>query len=275
MNKAKGCFITILSIFILVVFVFLCISLTDLNGSGNGKDILFLGVDEREESNDFKGLTDTIIIYHISSWGKKDSLISIPRDTRVQLEEYGWNKINAAYKFGGEEMIKQEIYELTDIEIDRVMVINFNGFKEIIDILGGIEIVVEEPLHDELSGADFDPGTYIMSGEEALSFARCRATARADLDRMDRQQYLLNEIIRQKFNFSMVTKAPQIIKVLSNKTRSDFTIWDFGSTGFVLLFSSKNINRITVPTKSAMIDDISYQIADEDEVKEFLSGYLK
>jgi len=275
MNKAKGCFITILSIFILVVFVFLCISLTDLNGSGNGKDILFLGVDEREESNDFKGLTDTIIIYHISSWGKKDSLISIPRDTRVQLEEYGWNKINAAYKFGGEEMIKQEIYELTDIEIDRVMVINFNGFKEIIDILGGIEIVVEEPLHDELSGADFDPGTYIMSGEEALSFARCRATARADLDRMDRQQYLLNEIIRQKFNFSMVTKAPQIIKVLSNKTRSDFTIWDFGSTGFVLLFSSKNINRIMIPTKSAMIDDISYQIADEDEVKEFLSGYLK
>lgn len=275
MNKVKGCFITILTIFILVVFIFLCISLTDLNGSGNGKDILFLGVDVREESNGFKGLTDTIIIYHISSWGKKDSLISIPRDTRVQLEEYGWNKINAAYKFGGEEMIKQEIYELTGIEIDRVMVINFNGFKEIIDILGGIEIVVEEPLHDELSGADFDPGTYTMSGEQALSFARCRVTVRADLDRMDRQQYLLNEIIRQKFNFSMVTKAPQIIKVLSNKTRSDFTIWDFGSTGFVLLFSSKNINCIKIPTKSAMIDDISYQIADEDEVKEFLSGYLK
>ena len=275
MNKAKGCFITILTIFILVVFIFLCISLTDLNGSGNGKDILLLGVDVREESNGFKGLTDTIIIYHISSWGKKDSLISIPRDTRVQLEEYEWNKINAAYKFGGEEMIKQEIYELTGIEIDRVMIINFNGFKEIIDILGGIEIVVEESLHDELSGADFDPGTYTMSGEEALSFARCRATARADLDRMDRQQYLLNEIIRQKFNFSMIKKAPQVIKVLNNETRSDFTIWDFGSTGFVLLFSSKNINRITIPTKSAMIDDISYQIADEDEVKEFLSGYLK
>ncbi|MBC8387757.1 MAG: LCP family protein [Actinobacteria bacterium] len=275
MNKVKGCFITILTIFILVVFIFLCISLMDLNGSGNGKDILFLGVDVREESNGFKGLTDTIIIYHISSWGKKDSLISIPRDTRVQLEEYGWNKINAAYKFGGEEMIKQEIYELTGIEIDRVMVINFNGFKEIIDVLGGIEITVEEPLHDELSGADFDPGTYTMSGEQALSFARCRATARADIDRVDRQKYLLNEIIRQKFNFSMVTKAPQIIKVLNNETRSDFTIWDFGSTGFVLLFSSKDMNRITVPTKSAMIDDISYQIVDEDEVKEFLSGYLK
>ena len=275
MNKAKGCFITILTIFILVVFIFLCISLTDLNGSGNGKDILLLGVDEREENNDFRGRTDTIIIYHISSWGKKDSLISIPRDTRVQLEVYGWNKINAAYVYGGDEMIKQEIYELTGIEIDRVMVINFNGFKEIIDILGGVEITVEEPLHDELSGADFDPGTYTMSGEQALSFARCRATARADIDRVDRQKYLLNEIMRQKFNFSMIKKAPQVIKVLNSETRSDFTIWDFCSTGFVLLFSSKDINCITIPTKSAMIDGISYQIADEDGVKEFLSGYLK
>lgn len=275
MNKARGCFITILIIFMLVVFVFLFVSLMDSDADGNGKDILILGIDEREGRNDFKGRTDTIIIYHISSWGKKDSLISIPRDTRVQLEGYGWNKINAAYVYGGEEMIKQEIYELTGIEIDRVMVINFRGFMEIIDILGGIEIVVEEPLHDELSGADFDPGTYTISGEQALSFARCRATARADIDRIDRQQYLLNEIIRQKFNFSMITKMPQIIKVLSSETRSDFTIWDFCSTGFVLLFSSKDINRITIPTKSAMIDDISYQIADEDEVKEFLSGYLK
>jgi len=247
----------------------------DSDVDGNGKDILILGIDEREGRNDFKGRTDTIIIYHISSWGKKDSLISIPRDIRVQLEGYGWNKINAAYVYGGEEMIKQEIYELTGIEIDRVMIINFNGFKRIIDILGGIEIVVEEPLHDELSGADFDPGTYTMSGEQALSFARCRVTARADIDRIDRQQYLLNEIIRQKFNFSMITKTPQIIKVLNSETRSDFTIWDFCSTGFVLLFSSKDINRIMIPTKSAMIDDVSYQIADEDEVKEFLSGYLK
>lgn len=275
MNKARGCFITILIIFILVIFVFLFVSLMDSDADGNGKDILILGIDEREGRNDFKGRTDTIIIYHISSWGKKDSLISIPRDTRVQLEGYGWNKINAAHVYGGEEMIKQEIYELTGIEIDRVMIINFNGFKRIIDILGGIEIVVEEPLHDELSGADFDPGTYTMSGDQALSFARCRATARADLDRIDRQQYLLNEIIRQKFNFSMITKTPQIIKVLSSETRSDFTIWDFCSTGFVLLFSSKDINRITIPTKSAMIDGISYQIADEDEVKEFLSGYTK
>jgi len=274
MNKAKVCFITILTIFILVVFIFLCISLIDLNPGG--KDILLLGMDEREDSNEFKSLTDTIIIYHVSSWGKKDSLISIPRDIRVQLEGYGWNKINAAYKYGGNEMIKQEIYELTGIEIDRVMVANFNGFKEIIDILGGIEIKVEEPLHDPKSGADFDPGTYTMNGEQSLAFVRDRSsTAGSDFDRVNRQKYLLNEIIKQKLNFSIVFKAPQIIEVLNQETRSDFTIWDFGSMGFVLLFSSKDMNQITVPTESADIDGISYLIADKDEVADFLSDYLK
>jgi LCP family protein required for cell wall assembly len=273
MNKVKGCFITILIIFILVVLVFLLIPLINLNPGG--KDILLLGIDEREDSNEFKGLTDTIIIYHVSSWGKKDSLISIPRDTRVQLEGYGWNKINAAYEFGGYEMIKQEIYKLTGIEIDRVMVVNFKGFEKIIDMLGGIKITVEEPLHDPLSGADFDPGTYTMSGEEALSFARCRSTARADLDRVDRQKYLLSEIIRQKLNFSIITKAPRIIGVLNEETRSDFTIWDFGSIGFVLLFPSKDMNQITIPTEPANIDGISYLIADKEEVVDFLSDYLK
>lgn len=270
MNKAKGCFITILTIFILVVFAFLCVFLTDLNPIG--KNMLILGIDKREGSSE---LTDTIIIYHISKWGEKDSLISIPRDTRVYLDGYGWNKINASYLYGGEEMIKNEIYKLTGIETDKFIIIDFSGFEEIIDILGGVEIVVEEHLHDPLSEADFNPGTYTMNGKQALSFARCRATAGGDFDRIARQQYLINEIIKQKFNLSIVDRAPQIIEVLNGKTQTDFTIWDFCSIGFMLLFSGGDMNRVTIPTVSAYIDNISFQIAEEEEVKEFLSDYLK
>jgi LCP family protein required for cell wall assembly len=270
MNKAKGCFVTILTIFALVVFVLLCVFLTDL--SPIGRNILILGIDKREGSSD---LTDTIIIYHISKWGEKDSLISIPRDTRVYLDEHGWNKINASYLYGGEEMIKQEIYELTGIETDRFIIIDFTGFEEIIDILGGVEIVVEENLHDPLSEADFNPGTYTMNGKQALSFARCRATARGDFDRIARQQYLIKEIIKQKFNLSMIARAPQIIEILNRKTQTDFTIWDFCSIGFMLLFSGGDMNSGTIPTVSANIDNISFQIAEEEEIKEFLSDYLK
>ena len=294
MNKVKGCFISIVSIFVLIVLVLLCITLMD-TGRATGeerssfitqlfssKDLLFLGLDDRGESNSFEGRTDTIIIFHLSGQGNNETLISIPRDTRVYLDEKGWNKINAAYVYGGTKMTKQEILELTGIDIDRVMIVNFNSFKRIIDILGGVKIVVDEPLHDPLSGADFEPGEYLMDGDQALSFARCRSTARADLDRMDRQQYLLNELIKQKADLATILKilnpfndASDIFTVLNEETRSDFTIWDFCSIGFVLLFSNKDIDRVTIPTQPANIDGISYLLADDEEVKSFLSEYLK
>jgi LCP family protein required for cell wall assembly len=294
MNRVRGCFITFISIFVLICFALLCVLLLNTGFGGQSptpgglaglfasRDLLILGLDEREDSNDFIGRTDTIIVFHISDWGEKDALISIPRDTRVNLEGRGWNKINAAYVYGGADMTKDEIYQLTGIDVDRTMILNFNGFKRIIDILGGVWITVKEPLHDPLSGADFEPGDYLMSGEEALSFARCRSTARADLDRMDRQQYLLNELIKQKGNLPTIMKilnpfndASDVFMVLREETRSDFTIWDFCSIGFVLLFSNKDIERVTIPTTGATIDGISYLLADEDEVKAFLSDYLK
>lgn len=294
MNRARGCFITIVSLFVLISLIFLCVFFIDANSSGSkesspgslslfaSRDLLFLGLDEREDSNDFIGRTDTIIVFHISNPGEKDSLISIPRDIRVNLKDHGWNKINAAYVYGGTEMIKQEIKKLTGIDIDRTIILNFNSFIRVIDVLGGVRIIVEEPLHDPLSGADFEPGEYLMDGEQALSFARCRSTARADLDRVNRQQYLLNELIRQKANFSTIMKilnpfndASDIFIILKEETKSDFSIWDFCSIGFVLLFSSNDIERVTIPTTGANIEGISYLLADEEEVKEFLLDYLK
>jgi LCP family protein required for cell wall assembly len=295
MNRVRGCFITIISIIALVCIALLCVFLLN-KGSGGGdsesaglgggiagsKNLLFLGLDEREDSNDFVGRTDTIIILHISGGQENNVLISIPRDTRVHLEDKGWNKINAAYVYGGADMTKFEIKQLTGIDVDRTMVLNFNGFKKVIDILGGVWITVDEPLHDPLSGADFEPGQYLMDGEMALSFARCRSTARADLDRVDRQQYLLNELIKQKANLSTISSiinpfndASDIFTVFNEETRSDFTIWDFCSIGFVLLFSNKDIERVTIPVTGATIDGISYLLADEEEVRQFLSDYLK
>lgn len=284
MNKVKGCFITIIVIFIIGLILVLLITLFNPGDTSDGQaatigfggnDYLFLGVDEREGLSDFNGRTDTIIIYHISRWGQKDCLISIPRDTRVELEGYGWNKINAAYVYGKEEMLKDEIYELTGINIDRTMLLNFDGFKKVIDVLGGVEIVVDVPLHDPLSGANFDPDTYTMNGEQALSFARCRATAGGDFDRVDRQKYLLSELLRQKMNSSLILKAPQLLSILSTDTKSDFSLFDYSKLVLTLMLSNKDIERITIPGKTANIDGVSYIISDDQEVKEFLSKYIK
>ena len=291
MSKAKGCFIAVVVVFFIGLLLALIFILPNViqsdsdqvsSGSDGGgfslgfgaKNYLFAGIDEREGSEDFKGRTDTIMIYHISDWGKKDVLISIPRDARVNLDGHGWNKINAAYVYGGAEMLKDEIHELTGIKVDRTMLINFDGFIKVIDALGGVEITVDEPMHDPLSGSDFEPGTYVMSGEEALAFARNRKTAKGDFDRVDRQKYLISEVMKQKLNASIIFKAPELISIFNEETRSDFSTFDFINFGTILLFSDKDIERITLPGESQTIDGISYVIVDEEEAREFLREYL-
>ncbi|MBM3706845.1 MAG: LytR family transcriptional regulator [Actinobacteria bacterium] len=298
MNKARGCFISFVIFFFIALIIVLIISFPNLRRSFEddsarniseesaesslqglsfnfgSKNYLFLGIDEKEGTRDFKGRTDTIMILHTGSLGKRDYLISIPRDTRVKLKGHGWNKINAAYVYGGEQMIKDEIYKLTGIETSRTMVINFEGFKKVIDALGGVVITVDEAMHDPLSGANFDPGTYLMNGEEALAFSRCRKTSGGDFDRVDRQKYLISEVIKQKMNFSVIGNAPQLIPILNEETKSDFSILDYITLGAVLVFSDKNIERITIPGKTSTIDGVSYVIVDEKEAKKFLSEYI-
>jgi len=308
MNKTKGCFITFI-IIVLVAVIFLIFfiyknpktenksvsestkieskDLTSDNKSSetslnltinniyndNSDDYLFLGIDERENQNKFEGRTDTIIIYHIGSNGM-DALISIPRDTKVELKGHGTNKINAAYEYGGANMISDEIYKLTDIGIDKVMVVNFAGFKKIIDALGGVKITITEPLHDSKSGSNFDPGTYNFNGDQALAFVRNRATAKGDFDRMNRQKYLLSELFKQKANFSIISKIPSIIKILREETRSDFSTWDYLKIGFKLIKNKNNLKLLTLPGKTKTINNISYVIVNDKEAKTYLKENL-
>jgi LCP family protein required for cell wall assembly len=299
MNKARGCFIAFIVIFISGLLIALIVafplmrsssqqqneqqqegtqqsdpSVTTYKGGGSG-NYLFLGVDARGDLKEFSGRTDTIIILHVSGFGKKDVLISIPRDTRVKLEGHGNAKINAAYVYGGKDMLKQEIYELTGIGISRTMLVNFEGFKNLVDALGGVTITVDEPMHDPLSGADFEPGTYLMDGEMALAFSRCRKTSQGDFDRVDRQKYLLGELMKQKLNASIIGKAPQLLGILNEYTKSDFSTFDYLKLATILLLSDRDFIQVTIPGKSQTIDGVSYVISHEEQVKEFLSDYLK
>ncbi|MHB1254364.1 MAG: LCP family protein [Candidatus Humimicrobiaceae bacterium] len=308
MNKTRGCFIIFFIIFLIAaIFIVFFIQKTpktqtgstitnsedqsnnsnsinteagstfDLSPSNiykdNSDDYLFLGIDERENQNKFQGRTDTIILYHAGSNGV-DALISIPRDTKVELKDHGTNKINAAYEYGGPQMISDEIYKLTDIGVDKIMLVNFAGFKKIIDALGGISITITESLHDDKSGSDFEPGTYNFTGEQALAFARNRATAKGDFDRMDRQKYLLSEVFKQKANFSIIPKIPAIISILREETRSNFSIWDYLKIGFRLIKNKNNLKLLTLPGKTKTINKISYVIVDDKEAKSYLSDNL-
>lgn len=308
MNKTKGCFIVFIIIFLIaVIFLVFFIQKTPKTDTGstvagttsgskdstsdnaktgtslnlsiskiyrdNSADYLFLGIDERENQDKFQGRTDTIILYHLGSNGV-DALISLPRDTLVELKGHGTNKINAAYEFGGADMISDEIYKLTDIGVDKIMLVNFAGFKKIIDALGGVNITITEPLHDPMSGSDFNPGTYNFNGEQALAFARNRATAKGDFDRMDRQKYLLSEVFRQKANFSVIPKIPSIIRILKEETKSNFSTWDYLKIGLGLIKNKNSLKLLTLPGKTKTINKISYVLVNDKEAKAYLNENL-
>lgn len=308
MNKTKGCFIVFIIIFfIAVIFLVFFIQKTPKTDTGstvagttsgskdstsdnaktgtslnlsinniyrdNSADYLFLGIDERENQDKFQGRTDTIILYHLGSNGV-DALISLPRDTLVELKGHGTNKINAAYEFGGADMISDEIYKLTDIGVDKIMLVNFAGFKKIIDALGGVNITITEPLHDPKSGSDFNPGTYNFNGEQALAFARNRETAKGDFDRMDRQKYLLSEVFRQKANFSIIPKIPSIIRILKEETKSNFSTWDYLKIGLGLIKNKNSLKLLTLPGKTKTINKISYVLVNDKEAKAYLNENL-
>jgi anionic cell wall polymer biosynthesis LytR-Cps2A-Psr (LCP) family protein len=114
-----------------------------------------------------------------------------------------------------------------------------------------------------------------MNGEQALAFARDRKSAKGDFDRVDRQKYLINEIFKQKFNISIIGKAPRLLNIISEDTKSDFSTIDYINLGTILLFSNKDFERITIPGETATIDGISYVVVDVAAVKKFLNGYLE
>jgi len=271
MNKARGCFIFFIIVALIVsIFIFIFIS----SGSSDSTNYLFLGIDEEGEKGEFKGRTDTIIIFSINT-DKKTALISVPRDTRVNLEGHGFSKINAAYVYGGTQMTKNEIFKLTGLEIYKTMLVDFEGFMNIVDVLGGVTIKIDEPLHDPFSGADFDPGTYTFNGSQALSFARCRSTSAGDFDRMDRQKYLLSELFRQRANIAIIPKIPDIIDLLEKETKSDFNIYDYFKISIALMKNRENLNLLTLPGQSQTIDKISYVIIDEVQAKNYILENLK
>ncbi len=176
-------------------------------------NILALGVDRRSNAGYVSGtLTDTIMIASLDSKKKNVTVISIPRDLYVKMDDFTSGKINSAYAFGGVELTQRVVGEVLGIPIHYFAIVDFESFEEAIDILGGIEVDVEKAFDDytypifgkELDecGGDpeyncryehlhFDAGLQYMDGETALAFARSRhaeGSEGSDFSRIKRQQ---------------------------------------------------------------------------------------
>ncbi|RKT53514.1 LCP family protein [Saccharothrix australiensis] len=139
--------------------------------------------------------TDTIMILHIPDGSGKSTLVSVPRDSYVDIPGNGKNKINAAFAFGGAPLLVQTVEGATGLRIDHYMEIGFGGFAGIVDAVGGVDMCIKEPMNDPLAGLDLQPGCpQELDGAQALGFVRTRAFASADLQRVQNQREFLSAL---------------------------------------------------------------------------------
>ena len=238
---------------------------------GGPVTFLIIGCDKRAKEND-PGRSDTLMVLRMDPAKKVAYLISIPRDSRVEVPGHGMTKINAAYAYGGADLSADTVSNVLGLEINHYVVVDFQGFKDIVDALGGIDINVKKKIRDHFDGnyVSFNPGMHHFNGQEALEYVRVRHVD-DDFGRMGRQQQFLRAVMDKLTRFSNIWKIPELAGIASRNIKTDP---DLGFTQIVSYgeqiksIGRKNIHMITLPALSTneMIDGLSYVILNKPQM---------
>lgn len=230
-------------------------------------NILVMGVD----SVDGTHRSDTIFVLGINPAKSRVSMLSIPRDTRVVINGRA-RKINEILPRYGVEVLRSLIEDLLQIQISRYVEVGFQSFINIVDILGGLEINIEKPMHyDDNWGKvhiHFDPGLQTLDGRQALNYVRFRADALADLGRIKRQQTFMKVLFEKVMTPATVVKLPQIVGQVFEHIKTDFSLPEV----FTLIkgFESYRVSfkNASLPGEARYVDKISYYLPFKDKAVE-------
>lgn len=181
--------------------------------------MLLVGADERPKLGD-KGRSDTMILFFVNQRTKKAAFLSIPRDLRVRIPGHGTNKINAAFSFGGVELVRETIEQEIGVDIDAYAQANLDSFVKIVDQLGGVEIDVPD-VEGRGRGMNYDdnaddlhihlrPGVQTLDGEDAMGFVRYRK-GDSDFKRSERQQQFLKAMAEQKLKLRNALDLAKVV----------------------------------------------------------------
>ena len=211
----------------------------------NDLNILIIGTDSRGED---RGRSDSLMVAHYDQKRKQPKLISIMRDSYVDIPGYGKDKINAAYSYGGIELVRKTLKENFDLPIEYYVTINFDHFKEAIDNLfpKGVTIDAEKDL--DLDQVFIKAGKQKMDGNTLLQYSRFREDEEGDFGRIRRQQQVLSAISQQVTNVTSLSKLPKTTgKLLGyvDTNLSESTILSVGKD--FALGDTKKIETLVVP----------------------------
>lgn len=170
--------------------------------------------------------SDMLMVAHLDFAKKSVSLLSIPRDTRAQIPGHGVTKINAAHAYGGPALTAQTVQQNFAIPSDRYVALDFQGFEQAIDLLGGVDLTVDKQMdYDDNWGhlhIHLKPGLQHLNGQQAMGFVRFRHSD-SDLVRVQRQQNLLAALKAKLCAPQTLTKLPQLLDLLDAHIASDLT----------------------------------------------------
>ncbi len=248
----------------------------DLNlGKKEPFSVLLLGVDQRPGD---VGRSDSIIVMTVNPKKESIHMVSIPRDTRTEIIGKGFqDKINHAYAFGGVEMSMATVENFLDIPIDYFIQVNMEGFKDIVDAVGGV--TVNNDLDFTYGGVHFPKGEIELNGEEALKFSRMRyEDPRGDFGRQQRQRQIIQAIIKEGASLNTLLNYGDIFEALGKNVRTNLTFDEMVTIQSNYRAASKQMEQHQIKGQGQMIDSIYYYIVPEEErvrLQQLLKDHLE
>ncbi|NUR62728.1 MAG: LCP family protein [Catenulispora sp.] len=259
-------------------------------GDHAAMNVLLIGSDSRDGDNGQYGdknsgaRSDTTMLLHVAADRKSATVASIPRDTMVQLPSCTMPNgtasapqlamFNSAYSIGGAACTVKTVETISGLTMDHVLVVDFTGFKNLVDAMGGVPVTLDKAVNDPDSHLNLPAGTTVVDGEQALAFVRARHNLGdgSDIGRMSRQQQFLNSALDALNTNGTLDDPKKLYKVLDAATKALTTDPALGSLNALADFASdvrqvprQNITYLTVPWQWYQPDPNRVQLAPKSQ----------
>lgn len=206
--------------------------------------------------------SDVMMLVCLQERDKRAVVVSIPRDTKVDIAGYGTEKINAAHSYGGPSGAIDAVHTLLGIDVHHYISMDFTGFKKIVNALGGVPIHLNNAINDPHAGY-LPAGDLLLDGEQALVVVRSRKLPNGDLDRIQSQQAFIKALMNKAESMKSVWKAKQLVDIVASTCKMDYSAGQLTNLAEELrAFDISNVDFVTVPGDAKMISGASYFVAN-------------
>ena len=228
--------------------------------------VLLLGIDTGDDGRVEQGRSDTTIVATVNPRDKQTTLVSLARDTYVDIPGQGkQDKLNHAYAFGGASLAMDTVENYLNIPINHYVSINMAGLKELVNAVGGIE--VNNNLTFSQDGYDFTIGKTSLDGEQALSYSRMRyEDPNGDYGRQERQRKVIEGIVQKVLSLNSVSNYQQILTAVSDNMKTDLSFDDMKKIALDYRSAFGKVKQDQLQGTGFMQDGVSYQRVDEQEL---------